>query len=147
MTAKKDPKDHGHAPAEGKHLHQHTRRHFRRLFEAAWAFFLCVVLYALVMCGSVFFPLMLGGEKIRPLVAFVLMPMDCVMLGWNQVWYILLFHLGTTAAAFALSKAKTPKQFQLMLIAFVTSALVAAVNDALKAYRTVHHHSPHPPKK
>lgn len=146
MTAKKD-KEHPQPHGEGKHLHHHTRGHIKRLFEAAWAFFLCLVLYALVMCGSVFFPLMLGGEKIRPLVAFVLMPMDCVMLGWNQVWYILLFHLGTTAVAFALSKAKTPKQFQLMLIAFVTSALVAAVNDALKAYRATHHPHAAPPKK
>jgi hypothetical protein len=134
-------------PRPGAHAHHRTRGHWRRLLEGAWAFLLCLVLYGLVMCGSVYFPLMLGGEKIRPLVAFVLMPMDCLMLGWNQPWYILLFHLGTTAAAFALSKANTGKQYQLMLIAFGTCALVTAVNDALKAYRVMHPHLPHPPAK
>jgi hypothetical protein len=123
--------------------HAHTRGHARRLFEGLFSFGVCVVLYALVMVGSVWAPLFLGGDKVKPLVAFVLMPMDLVMLGWNQVWYILLFHLATTGAAFALSKAATDKQFKLMLIAFGTCALVSAVNDAIKAYRVLQH----PPKK
>lgn len=126
------------------HAHAHTRRHVRRLLEGLFAFIVCLVLYALVMTGSVWFPLFLGGAKIKPLVAFVLMPMDVLMLGWNQPWYILSFHLVTTAAAFALSRAGTEKQFKLMLIAFGTCAMVAAVNDALKASRTLHH--PHPAK-
>ncbi|MBI5246399.1 MAG: hypothetical protein HY923_04410 [Elusimicrobia bacterium] len=136
MTAK-----HAHPPAHA-HAHAHTRGHGRRLFEGFFAFGVCVVLYALVMVGSVWAPLFLGGAKIKPLVAFVLMPMDLMMLGWNQPWYILLFHLGTTGAAFALSKAGTEKQFKLMLIAFATCALVSAVNDAIKAYRVLRH----PPK-
>ncbi|MDD5302699.1 MAG: hypothetical protein PHS14_06265 [Elusimicrobia bacterium] len=129
------------APAH-PHAHAHTRRHLRRLFEALFAFVVCLVLYALVMTGSVWFPLFLGGEKIKPLVAFVLMPMDVMMLGWNQPWYLLAFHLLTTAAAFALSRAATEKQFKLMLIAFATCALVSAVNDALKAYRMLHRSHP-----
>lgn len=129
MTAK-------HPPA---HAHTHTRGHFHRLLEGLFAFVVCIVLYALVMTGSVWCPLFLGGAKIKPLVAFVLMPMDVMMLGWNQPWYILLFHLATTATAFAVSKAATEKQFKLMLIAFVTCALVSAVNDAIKAYRVMHH--------
>ena len=124
------------------HGHAHTRGHGRRLFEALFAFGVCVSLYALVMVGSVWAPLLLAGDKVKPLVAFVLMPMDVLMLGWNQPWHILLFHLGTTATAFALSRAATDKQFKLMLIAFATCALVSAVNDAIKAYRVLHH----PPK-
>ncbi len=126
------------------HPHAHTRGHARRLFEGVFSFFICLVLYALVMTGSVWFPLFLGGAKIKPLVAFVLMPMDVLMLGWNQPWYILTFHLATTGAAFALSRAGTEKQFKLMIIAFATCALVSAVNDALKAYRILQH--PHPSK-
>ena len=97
------------------------------------------MLYGLVMMGSVWFPLFLGGDKVKPLVAFVLMPMDVMMLGWNQPWYILAFHLLTTAAAFGLARAGTEKQFKLMLITFATCALVSAVNDSLKAYRVLHH--------
>lgn len=134
MTAK-------HPPA---HAHHHTRGHFRRLFEAAFAFVVCLALYGLLMVGSVWFPLFFGGAAIKPLVAFVLMPMDVLMLGWNQKWPILTFHIATTATAFALSRADTDKQFKLMVIAFATCALVSAVNDALKAYRTIH---PHAPKK
>ena len=121
------------------HAHAHTRGHFRRLLEGFFAFIICLLLYGLVMTGSVWFPLFLGGAKIKPLVAFVLMPMDVMMLGWNQPWYILTFHLLTIAAAFTLSKAGTDKQFKLMAIAFVTCALVSAVNDALKAYRILQH--------
>ncbi len=121
------------------HAHHHTRGHGRRLFEGLFAFAVCVVLYATVMVGSVWAPLFLGGVKVKPLVAFVLMPMDLMMLGWNQVWYILVFHLATTAVAFAVSRAGTEKQFKLMLIAFVTSALVSACNDAIKAYRVLVH--------
>ncbi len=135
MTAK-------HPPA---HAHHHTRGHFRRLFEAAFAFVVCLILYSLLMVGSVWFPLFFGGAAIKPLVAFVLMPMDVLMLGWNQPWPILTFHLATTATAFLVSKAQTEKQFKLMLIAFVTCALVSAVNDALKAYRTIHPHAPKAP--
>ena len=135
MTAK--PHAHPHA-----HAHAHTRGHARRLFEGLFAFVVCLVLYALVMTGSVWFPLFLGGAKIKPLVAFVLMPMDVAMLGWNQPWYILTFHLGTTALALALSKTGTERQFKLMLITFVTCALVSAVNDAIKAYRIVQHTRP-----
>lgn len=124
------------------HAHHHTRGHGRRLFEGLFAFGVCVVLYALVMVGSVWAPLLLGGVKVKPLVAFVLMPMDLLMLGWNQPWYILIFHLATTGTAFAVSRAATDKQFNLMLIAFITCALVSAVNDALKAYRVL----THPPK-
>lgn len=124
----------------GHHPHAHTRGHARRLFEGLFSFAVCLVLYALVMSGSVWFPLFLGGDKIKPLVAFVLMPMDVVMLGWNQPWYILIFHLATTVGAFALSKTGTERQFKLMLIAFVTCALVSAVNDAIKAYRILQHH-------
>lgn len=131
-----------HAPA---HAHHHTRGHFRRLFEAAFAFGVCLLLYTVLMVGSVFFPLFLGGAAVKPLVAFVLMPMDLLMLGWNQRWPILTFHLATTATAFFLSKAQTEKQFNLMFIAFVTCALVSAVNDALKAYRTIHPHAPKAP--
>lgn len=127
-----------------KHPHAHTRGHLRRLLEAIFAFVVCVVLYGLVMTGSVWFPLFLGGAKVKPLVAFVLMPMDVLMLGWNQPWHILGFHLLTTATAFALSRADTDKQYKLMLIAFATCALVSAVNDAIKAYRVLHH--PHPAK-
>ncbi len=130
--------------AKPAHAHVHTRGHARRLFEGFFAFVVCVTLYGLVMTGSVWFPLFLGGAKIKPLVAFVLMPMDVLMLGWNQPAYILIFHLVTTAAAFALSKAGTDKQFQLMAIAFATCALVSAVHDAIKAYRVLHH--PHPAK-
>jgi len=133
-------KPHAHPPA---HAHAHTRGHFRRLFEGLFAFVVCIVLYGLVMTGSVWFPLFLGGAKIKPLVAFVLMPMDVMMLGWNQPWYILTFHLVTTAMAFVLSKAGTEKQFKLMLITFATCALVSAVNDSIKAYRMQH---PHPAK-
>lgn len=125
-----------------KHPHAHTRGHVRRLFEGLFAFVICVVLYALVMTGSVWFPLFLGGAKVKPLVAFVLMPMDVLMLGWNQPWHILGFHLLTTATAFALSRADTDKQYKLMLIAFATCALVSAVNDAIKAYRIRHHPNP-----
>lgn len=132
MTAK-----HPHA-----HAHHHTRGHFRRLFEAAFATVVCLLQYALLAAGSVWFPIFFGGEAIKPLVAFVLMPMDVVMLGWNQPGPILLFHLGTTATAFAVSKAATEKQYKLMIVAFVTCALVSAVNDALKAYRTIHPHGP-----
>ena len=121
------------------HPHAHTRGHARRLFEGLFAFVICLVLYALVMTGSVWFPLFLGGAKIKPLVAFVLMPMDVMMLGWNQPLYILIFHLATTGAAFVLSKAGTERQFKLMLIAFATCALVSAVNDAIKAYRILQH--------
>ena len=121
-----------------KHPHAHTRGHFRRLMEGAFAFLVCIALYALVMTGSVWFPLFLGGDKFKPLVAFVLMPMDVLMLGWNQPWHILGFHVLTTAAAFSLSRAGTDKQFNLMLIAFATCALVSAVNDAIKAYRLIH---------
>ena len=124
------------------HPHAHTRGHGRRLFEGLFAFAVCLALYALVMVGSVWAPLFLGGDKVKPLVAFVLMPMDLMMLGWNQPWHILLFHLITTGTAVALSKAATEKQFKLMLIAFVTCALVSAVNDAIKAYRVLQH----PPK-
>ncbi|MEQ1919305.1 MAG: hypothetical protein ABL955_08910 [Elusimicrobiota bacterium] len=131
-------------PHAHPHAHAHTRGHARRLFEALFAFVVCLVLYGLVMTGSVWFPLFLGGAKIKPLVAFVLMPMDVMMLGWNQPWYILIFHLTTTAAAFVLSKAGTEKQFKLMLITFATCALVSAVNDAIKAYRILQH--PHPAK-
>lgn len=127
-----------------KHPHARTRGHFRRLFEALFAFVVCVVLYGLVMTGSVWFPLFLGGAKVKPLVAFVLMPMDVLMLGWNQPWHILGFHLLTTATAFGLSRADTDKQYKLMMIAFATCALVSAVNDAIKAYRILHH--PHPAK-
>jgi hypothetical protein len=127
-----------------KHPHAHTRGHFRRLLEGLFAFVVCVALYALVMTGSVWFPLFLGGAKVKPLVAFILMPMDVMMLGWNQPWHILGFHLLTTGTAFALSRADTDKQFKLMLIAFATCALVSAVNDAIKAYRVLHH--PHPAK-
>lgn len=127
-----------------KHPHAHTRGHFRRLLEALFAFVVCVVLYALVMTGSVWFPLFLGGAKVKPLVAFVLMPMDVLMLGWNQPWHILGFHLLTTATAFGLARADTDKQYTLMLISFATCALVSAVNDAIKAYRVRHH--PHPAK-
>ena len=130
-----------HPPA---HAHTHTRGHVRRLFEALFAFCVCIVLYALLMIGSVWFPLFFGGEKVKPLVAFVLMPMDVMMLGWNQPWYILMFHLTTTGLAFVLSKAGTEKQFKLMLITFATCALVSAVNDAIKAYRILQH--PHPAK-
>ena len=129
MTAK-------HPPA---HAHAHTRGHARRLFEGLFAFAVCLALYGLVMIGSVWFPLFLGGAKIKPLVAFVLMPMDVMMLGWNQPWYLLLFHLVTTGAAFALSRVATEKQFKLMLITFATCALVSAVNDAIKAYRVLQH--------
>jgi hypothetical protein len=129
-------------PHPHPHAHAHTRGHARRLFEGFFAFVVCVVLYALVMTGSVWFPLFLGGAKIKPLVAFVLMPMDVLMLGWNQPWHILLFHLATTATAFAVSKAATEKQFNLMAIAFVTCALVSGVNDAIKAYRVLHHPQP-----
>lgn len=94
------------------------------------------------MTGSVWFPLLLAGEKVKALVAFVLMPMDLLMLGWNQPWYILIFHLATTGAAFALSKAGTEKQFKLMLVAFATCTLVSAVNDAIKAYRVLNHPQP-----
>lgn len=121
------------------HAHAHTRGHARRLFEGLFAFVVCIVLYGLVMTGSVWAPLFLAGDKIKPLVAFVLMPMDLMMLGWNQPWYILLFHLGTTAAAFILSRTGTDRQFKLMLIAFATCALVSAVNDAIKAYRIMSH--------
>lgn len=124
------------------HAHTHTRGHVRRLLEGLWAFVICLVLYGLVMTGSVWFPLFLGGDKIKALVAFVLMPMDVLMLGWNQPWHILSFHVLTTAIAFALSRAGTDRQFKLMLIAFGTCALVSAVNDALKAYRVMYH----PPK-
>lgn len=130
--------------AKPAHAHSHTRGHFSRLFEGLFAFIVCIALYALVMTGSVWFPLFLGGAKIKALVAFVLMPMDVLMLGWNQPAYLLIFHLITTATAFAMSKANTDKQFKLMLIAFATCALVSAVNDALKAYRVLHH--PHPVK-
>ena len=123
------------------HAHAHTRGHARRLFEGLFAFVVCLALYGLVMTGSVWFPLFLGGEKIKPLVAFVLMPMDVVMLGWNQPGYLVIFHLATTAAAFALSRAATDKQFKLMLIAFATCALVSAVNDSIKAYRILQHPS------
>jgi len=121
------------------HAHTHTRGHVRRLLEGLWAFVICLVLYGLLMMGSVWFPLFLGGDKLKPLVAFVLMPMDVLMLGWNQPWHILSFHVLTTATAFALSRAGTDKQFKLMLIAFGTCALVSAVNDALKAYRIMYH--------
>lgn len=127
-----------------KHPHAHTRGHFRRLFEGLFAFVVCVALYALVMTGSVWFPLFLGGAKVKPLVAFILMPMDVLMLGWNQPWNIVGFHLLTTATAFVLSRADTDKQYKLMLIAFATCALVSAVNDAIKAHRVLHH--PHPAK-
>lgn len=122
-----------------KHPHAHTRRHVRRLLEGLFAFVVCLALYALVMTGSVWLPLFLGGAKVKPLVAFILMPMDVLMLGWNQPWHILGFHLATTASAFALSRADTDRQFSLMLIAFATCASVSAVNDALKAYRALHH--------
>lgn len=115
------------------------RRRRHGFFEAVFAFGLCVVLYGLVMLGSVWAPVFLGGAKIKPLVAWILMPMDLVMLGWNQRWQILALHLGTTAAAFAVSKSHTDHQYSLMLAAFVTCAAVTAVNDAIKAYR-------HPPK-
>jgi hypothetical protein len=118
---------------EGKKRRRHG------FFEAVFAFGLCLVLYSLVMLGSVWAPLLLGGEKLKPLVAFVLMPLDLVMLGWNQKWPVLLLHLGTTAAAFSLSRGSDPKQFRFMLCAVVTCALVTAVNDAINAYR-------HPPK-
>ncbi|MCM2303772.1 MAG: hypothetical protein NDJ72_03670 [Elusimicrobia bacterium] len=121
-----------------KHAHARTRGHVRRLLEGLFAFVVCFALYALVMGGSVWFPLFLGGEKFKPLVAFILMPMDVLMLGWNQPWHILGFHLLTTAAAFGLSRADTDRQFKLMLIAFATCALVSAVNDAIKAYRVMH---------
>jgi hypothetical protein len=127
-------KPHAHA-----HAHAHPRGHARRLFEGLFAFVICLVLYGLVMTGSVWFPLFLGGAKIKPLVAFVLMPMDVVMLGWNQPGYLVIFHLATTAAAFALSRARTEQQFKLMLIAFGTCALVSAVNDSIKAYRILQH--------
>lgn len=117
--------------------HKHKRA--RGLFEALFAFALCLSLYALVMLGSVWAPVFLGGPKIKPLVAWILMPMDLVMLGWNQRWQILLLHLATTALAFAVSKSKTDHQYNLMLLAFVTCAAVTAVNDAINAYR-------HPPK-
>lgn len=133
MTAKNPP----------AHAHQHTRGHFQRKFEAAFAFFVCILLYGLLMVGSVWLPMFFGGAAIKPLVAFVLMPMDVLLLGWNQRWPILTFHLATTATAFALSRADTDKQFKLMIIAFGTCALVSAINDALKAYRTLH---PHPAK-
>lgn len=135
MTAK----PHAHP---NPHPHAHTRGHTRRLFEGLFAFVVCLTLYALVMTGSVWFPLFLGGAKIKPLVAFVLMPMDVAMLGWNQPWYILTFHLGTTAMALALSKTGTERQFKLMMITFVTCALVSAVNDAIKAYRVLQHPLP-----
>lgn len=122
-----------------EHPHTHTRGHARRLLEGLFAFVVCLALYGLVMTGSVWFPLFLGGAKIKPLVAFVLMPMDVLMLGWNQPWHILTFHVATTATAFALSRAGTERQFKLMLIAFATCALVSAVNDALKAYRVLYH--------
>lgn len=121
------------------HPHAHTRGHVRRLLEGLFSFVICLVLYALVMTGSVWFPLFLGGAKIKSLVAFILMPMDVLMLGWNQPWHILAFHLLTTATAFLLSRADTDRQFKLMLIAFGTCALVSAVNDALKAYRVLYH--------
>lgn len=130
--------------AHHPHAHTHTRGHARRLFEGLFAFVVCLVLYGLVMTGSVWFPLFLGGAKIKPLVAFVLMPMDVLMLGWNQPWYILTFHLATTAIAFTVSHAGTDKQFKLMIFAFATCALVSAVNDAIKAYRILQH--PHPAK-
>lgn len=104
-----------------------------------FALALCLTLYGLVMLGSVWAPVFLGGPKIKPLVSWVLMPMDLVMLGWNQRWQILLLHLGTTVAAFAVSKSNTDHQYNLMLVAFFTCAAVTAVNDAIKAYR-------HPPK-
>jgi hypothetical protein len=129
-------------PSHTVHAHTHTRGHFRRLMEGLLAFVICIVLYGLVMTGSVWFPLFLGGDKIKALVAFVLMPMDVLMLGWNQPWHILTFHLLTTATAFAMSRADTDKQFKLMMIAFITCALVSAVNDAIKAYRVMYH----PPK-
>jgi len=129
-------------PQPHAHAHHHTRGHLRRLIEAAFAFCVCIALYALLMVGSVWFPLFFGGADIKPLIAFVLMPMDVLMLGWNQPWPILTFHLATTATAFALSRAGTEKQFKLMLIAFITCALVSAVNDALKAYRTIHPKTP-----
>lgn len=132
MTTKHHP--HGHA-------HAHTRGHARRLAEGFFAFAVCLALYGLVMTGSVWFPLFLGGVKLKPLVAFVLMPMDVIMLGWNQPSYILIFHLVTTGAAFALSRAVTDRQFKLMLIAFATCALVSAVNDSIKAYRVLQHPS------
>ena len=121
------------------HPHHHTRGHLRRLLEALFSFVVCLALYGLVMTGSVWFPLFLGGDKVKALVAFVLMPMDVLMLGWNQPWHILAFHLLTTATAFLLSRAGTDRQFKLMLIAFGTCALVSAVNDALKAYRVLYH--------
>lgn len=121
-----------------KHPHARTRGHLRRLLEGLFAFVVCLALYALVGTGSVWFPLFLGGEKFKPLVAFILMPMDVVMLGWNQPWHILGFHLLTTATAFALSRADTDRQFKLMLVAFATCALVSAVNDAIKAYRVMY---------
>jgi len=128
--------------AKPARAHAHTRGHVRRLFEGLFAFIVCIALYALMMTGSVWFPLFLGGAKIKPLIAFVLMPMDVVMLGWNQPWHILGFHLITIATAFALSRAGTDKQFKLMVIAFATCALVSAVNDSLKAYRGHPHPKP-----
>lgn len=111
------------------------RRRARAMFEAAFAFFLCLILYALVMAGSVWAPIFLGGPKLKPLVAYILMPMDLIMLGWNQKWQILVLHLATSAAAFYLSKNSAPKMYDLMILAFVTCALVAAMSDAIKAYR------------
>lgn len=122
------------------HAHHRTRGHWRRLFEGLFSFVVCLALYALVMTGSVWFPLFLGGGKVKALVAFVLMPMDVLMLGWNQPWHILGFHVLTTATAFALSRADTDRQFKLMLFAFGTCALISAVNDALKAYRVLYTH-------
>ena len=110
------------------------------MFEAAFAFFLCLTLYALVMAGSVWAPIFLGGPKLKPFVAYILMPMDLVMLGWNQKWQILVLHLTTSAIAFYLSKNSAPKMYDLMILAFVTCALVAAISDAIKAYRHPHHH-------
>ena len=90
-------------------------------------------------------PIFLGGPKLKPLVAYILMPMDLVMLGWNQKWQILVLHLATSAAAFYLSKNSAPKMYDLMILAFVTCAFVTcafvtAISDAIKAYRHPHHH-------
>jgi hypothetical protein len=115
------------------------RRRARAMFEATFAFFLCLTLYGLVMLGSVWAPIFLGGPKLKPLVAYILMPMDLVMLGWNQKWPVLTLHLASTAVAYYVSKNSAPKMYDLMIFAFAGCALVAAVNDAIKAYR-------HPPK-
>ncbi|MBI3288295.1 MAG: hypothetical protein HYZ74_02115 [Elusimicrobia bacterium] len=117
------------------------RRRHHRIFDAVFAFFLCILLYFLVLMGSVCAPLYIGGPKVRGIVAFVLMPLDVLMLGWNQNWRILSVHVITTLAAFVLSKSSTDAQFRLMLVAYATCCLVNAVNDAIKAYR----HPVHPP--